>query len=296
MRKIVTLFIMISIVTIASAKEVTLKHNTLSLNGNFTQMENWEEKPVLLITHGTLFHNASELITNLQELFAENDISSLAINLSLGLDNRHGAYDCATSHTHKHEDAINEITVWNDWLKKQGAKNVIVVGHSRGGNQTAWFTAEHKASNVSKVILIAPQLWSPEYAKKGYKNRYNKDLDEVLKKAQSLVDKNSPQSMLNPIDFIYCKDTQATAESFVSYYKNDLRKDTIYLLPKINKPVLIFSGTEDTVVKNLDKELTKKLSQDNIQLEVLEGADHSFRDLYTEEIVEISVEFINEKP
>lgn len=296
MRKIVTLVIMISIVAIASAKEVTLKHNTLSLNGNFIQMENWEEKPVLLITHGTLFHNASELITNLQELYAENDISSLAINLSLGLDNRHGAYDCATPHTHKHEDAINEITVWNDWLKKQGAKNVIVVGHSRGGNQTAWFAAEHKASNVSKVILIAPQLWSPEYAKNGYINRYDKDLDEVLKKAQSLVDKNSPQSMLNPIDFIYCKDTQATAESFVSYYKNDLRKDTIYLLSKINKPVLIFAGTEDTVVKNLDKELTKKPSQDNIQLEVLEGADHSFRDLYTEEIVEISVEFINAMP
>jgi hypothetical protein len=31
-----------------------------------------------------------------------------------------------------------------------------------------------------------------------------------------------------------------------------------------------------------------------IELEVLDGADHSFRDLYAEELVERAIEFINE--
>jgi alpha/beta superfamily hydrolase len=185
---------------------------------------------VLLITHGTLFHNASELITTLQELFSENEISSLAINLSLGLDNRHHAYDCAIPHTHKHDDAVGEIGIWLNWLKN---------------------------------------------------------------KAQALVDDHKGHSFLNSVDFIYCKDTKATAEAFVSYYNTDLRKDTLFVLPEIKKPILIFAGTEDTVVKDLGKKIEQMSPQENIKLEVMDGADHSFRDLYSEEIVDFSVEFIN---
>ncbi|MCU7940821.1 MAG: alpha/beta hydrolase [gamma proteobacterium symbiont of Bathyaustriella thionipta] len=180
-----------------------------------------------------------------------------------------------------------------NWLKKQGAKNIILVGHSRGGNQTAWYASEHDSPIISKIILIAPQIWSTEYAEKGYKKRFGKNLDTVLNNAQALVDDHKGQSFLDPVDFIYCKDTKATAEAFVSYYNNDLRKDTIFVLPKIKKPVLIFAGTEDTVVKNLDKKIDQMSPQDNIKLEVMDGADHSFRDLYSEEIVESSVEFIN---
>lgn len=293
MFKTLIMLMMLCLMAVVSAQEVTLKHHSLTLNGNFNQVENWQEKPVLLITHGTMFHNASELVSTLQNLFAENDISSLAINLGLGLDNRHGAYDCKIPHTHKHEDAIEEIGVWVDWLNKQGAKNIVLVGHSRGGNQTAWFAAEKQAANVSKLILIAPQLWSPEYAKKDYKKRYGKDLNEVLSQAQLLVNKNTPETMLKSVDFIYCQDTQATADAFVSYYKNDLRKDTLFLLPEIKQDILLFAGTEDTIVVDLDKELAKKPPQENVQLHVLEGADHSFRDLYTEEIVDLSVDFIN---
>ncbi len=289
-------FILILLTVICTnvySKEVMLVHDGLTLNANFTQVDNWQEKPVLLITHGTLFHNASELITTLQELFSENEISSLAINLSLGLDNRHHAYDCAIPHTHKHDDAVGEIGIWLNWLKKQGAKNIILVGHSRGGNQTAWYASEHDSPIISKIILIAPQIWSTEYAIKGYKKRFGKNLDIVLIKAQALVDDHKGHSFLNSVDFIYCKDTKATAEAFVSYYNTDLRKDTLFVLPKIKKPILIFAGTEDTVVKDLDKKIGQMSPQDNIKLEVMDGADHSFRDLYSEEIVDFSVEFIN---
>ena len=78
------------------------------------------------MTHGALAHNGMEIIATLQGLFTEADISSLAINLSLGLDDRHGMYDCATPHTHKHSDALNEIDVWLDWLETQGANNNIL--------------------------------------------------------------------------------------------------------------------------------------------------------------------------
>ncbi len=51
LRKLMVLIIL-SMNTTIFAKEVTLKHNSLTLNGNFIKIENWQEKPVLLITHG----------------------------------------------------------------------------------------------------------------------------------------------------------------------------------------------------------------------------------------------------
>ena len=127
-----------------------------------------------------------EIISTLQSLFAENGISSLAINLSLGISNRPSStYDCKTPHRHKHTDALKEIEAWLEWLKVAGTKQVVLLGHSRGGNQTAWFAAEHDDPTIRKVILVAPQVWSTDYAAKDYEKRYGKPLKPLLDKAFS---------------------------------------------------------------------------------------------------------------
>lgn len=277
-----------------NAEEVTTGFSGLTLNANLLKAQGWPEGPTILITHGTLSHNKSELITALQELFLENDVSSLAINLSLGLNDRHGPYDCAIPHTHKHEDAVDEIGSWLGWVKKQGVEHVALLGHSRGGNQTAWFAAERDEAAISKVILVAPQTWNPKYAADNYQQSYDKPLGPILKKADSLTANGKSSAQMAQTDFIYCKGTKATAESFVSYYAPDARKDTPYLLPKIKKPVLVFAATEDQVVKGLDRKLAPMAEAGVIELEVLDGADHSFRDLWAEDLVERTIEFINE--
>ena len=145
----------------AYAEEVKLQQGQLILNANLDKAEDWPAGPTVLITHGTLSHNKSEIMTALQELFLENGVSSLAINLGLGLNDRHGPYNCTT--------------------------------------------------------------------------------------------------------------------------------------PKIRKPVLVFAGTEDQVVKGLDVKLAPLAEAGDIDLEVMDGADHSFRDLYVEDLVERVVEFISEQ-
>ncbi len=278
----------------AHADEVTLKAADLTLNARLEQADNWPSGPVVLITHGTLSHNGSEIITALQELLQENGVSSLAINLSLGIDNRHGSYDCAVPHKHRHQDAIDEIGQWLDWLKKQGAEKVVLMGHSRGGNQTAWFAAEHDDPVISKVVLIAPQTWSPDYAAKDYQKRYGKPLAPLLEKAQNLVQQKKGQTLLKNIGFIYCKDASASADAIVSYYAADPRMDTPHLLPKISKPVLVFAGSEDQIVKGLEQQLKPLAASGKIELETIDGADHFFRDLYIEDLVDRTVEFIAE--
>jgi len=276
------------------AAEVKLQQGDLTLNANLEKTEGWPAGPTVLITHGTLYHNKSELTTALQELFLENGVSSLAINLGLGLNDRQGPYDCATLHTHKHEDAVTEIGVWLGWLKDQRVKQVALLGHSRGGNQTAWFAAEHDDPVIRQVILVAPQTWSSEAAARGYKESYGKPLAPVLKKATDLVAAGQSETVMEHTDFIYCKDTTASAAAVVSYYAPDPRKDTPYLLPQIKKPLLVFVGTEDKLVMEVDEKLAPLAAAGTIDLEVMEGADHFFRDLYAEDLVERAVEFINE--
>ena len=123
------------------ADEVKLQHDGMTLNASLvTSADSWPAGPVVLMTHGTLAHRGMEIMAGLQDMLSERGISSLAINLSLGLDDRSAAmYDCATPHSHRHTDAVAEIGAWLEWLKGQGVKKIALLGHSRGGNQTARF-------------------------------------------------------------------------------------------------------------------------------------------------------------
>ncbi|WP_456404146.1 alpha/beta hydrolase [Thiolapillus sp.] len=278
-----------------NASEVSFKHNGLDLRANLEKADSWPKGPVVLMTHGTLGHNRMEIISTLQELFKENGISSLAINLSLGLNQRKSAmYDCQTPHTHKHTDALKEIAAWVEWLKFDDVKEVVLLGHSRGGNQTAWYAAEQADPVVSKVILVAPQVWSADYAAKDYEKRYGKPLQPVLDKALALVKAGKGQQMLEHTDFIYCKDTSVTAAAFANYYNPDKRMDTPFLVGKTKLPVLVFVGTEDKVVKGLQEKLQQLPQSAKLRIETIDGADHFFRDLYAEDLVDTAVEFIQE--
>lgn len=282
--------------TATMAETVSLQHQGLKVTANLeTTGDNWQQGPVLLMTHGTLAHNKMEIMEALQSVFLDRGYSSLAINLSLGLSDREGMYDCAVTHTHthKHTDAVDEIGLWLDWLKKQGVKQVVLLGHSRGGNQTARFAAAHDSSLVKGVILIAPQTWSEEAEAKDYQKRYGKPLAPILAKAEKLVAEGKGDSVLKPVDFIYCPDTAATAEAFVSYYRPDENMDTPTVLKRIQKPVLVFAGSADTVVADLPKKMKSLEARDNVHFEVIEGADHFFRDLYAEDLADIAREFID---
>jgi alpha-beta hydrolase superfamily lysophospholipase len=277
----------------SQAGEVTLAHGDITLNARLELAEGKTLKDgVILMTHGTLAHNGMEIIQTLQDLLNENGLNTLAINLGLGLNDRHGMYPCETLHTHKHTDALDEIGAWIGWLKGQGADNIVLLGHSRGGNQAAWFTTERSEPAVKAAVLVAPQTWDEASAASGYESRYGKPLGPLLEKAQSLVKAGKADTKLEHTDFIYCADTEVTAGSFAAYYTADARFDTPTLLSGIGIPVLVFSGTEDKAVAGLADKLAKLESADKVEHIAIEGADHYFRDLYAEDVADAIVDFI----
>lgn len=280
--------LLISISSALYAEEVSLEHKGLTLNANLILAEESGFERIFLITHGTLAHNSMEIISSWQELLSDEGVSSLAINLSLGLDNRHGMYDCQTTHSHKHEDAAIEIEQWVYWLKSKGAKQIILAAHSRGGSQTVLYSNAVSVPEITAQILLAPQATEPEDIPTDYKKNYSIELTPLLEKAKQLPS----DALLTDTDFIYCPKTSALAGSFVSYYQYSEGFNTPAMLKETKLPTLVFIGSEDTTVTGLEDKLST-IQNPLLYTSIIEGADHFFRDLYMDEVIEGTLAFLD---
>lgn len=282
-----------SMSALLQAEEVTLKHNDIELRADYNLAEGKTAKDgIVLMLHGTLAHNRMEIVQTMSDLLNEEGVSTLTVNLGYGLDKRAvGMLDCAIEHTHKHEDSVEEVKAWMAWLKEQGAEKVTLWGHSRGGNQIAWYASENDSDMIDKVVLVAPATWDAAKSVSGYEERYSKPLADIMEEAEKRVADGKGSEMMSVPGFVYCQDAKATAESIVSYYKDDERKDTPTVLAKISKPVMVFIGSEDDVVADLPEKLEAK-PQDNVATSTIDGADHFFLDLYAEDVVAGMIEFM----
>ena len=283
------LFLCFALVSAAAhADEVELRHGDLTLLGNLVVAEDAAlSEGVVLMVHGTLAHHGMEIMATLQDLLAERGFASLAVTLSLGQDRRRGMFDCTAPHRYRHEDALDEIAAWVAWLKRRGAVKLALLGHSRGGNQVAWSAAERPDPALRAVILLAPATWDAEAAAAAYEKRYGRRLAELLARAESLA----PDATMENVGFLYCPDAEVSAASFLSHYRDEPRRDTPALLPRIALPTLVIAGSADETVPGLEARVTPHLDADT-RLAVVEDADHFFRDLFADEVADLIEEFL----
>ena len=289
-------FSLLAAFTSLHAEEVSVKQGDIELRGDLTLADGKTAKDgVILMLHGTLAHNKMEITQTLSELLKEKGYNTLNINLSYAIDKRPSEMlDCTIEHKHKHEDAVAELDTWMNWLKAQGASKVVLLGHSRGGNQVSWYAAEKDSDLLQKVVAVAPATWDAAADAKEYEERYKKPLAGVLADAQKLVDDGKGDTLMDVPGFVYCEKAKATAAAVLSYYKDDERKNTPSLLAKIKKPMLIVMGSADEVVADLPAKL-EGIKQDNLTVETVDGADHFYRDLYADDLVDKVTAFVDWK-
>lgn len=292
----ITLFFTLLVLSLANpalAKEVKETYKGLTVNANLVMADGASmQDDIVLLTHGTLTHKGRSTYAHLQKNLAANGVSSLAINLSLGIDDRSGEYDCAVPHTHKHTDALDEIDFWADWLEKQGTTSITLMGHSRGGNQTAWYAAERDRDTIKKVVLVAPATGDQQSASE-YQEKYGVSVDGILSKANKMIKAGKGQDLMPETDFIYCKKTQVTPAAFVDYYTVKPQFDTPKLLENPKKPTLVIMGSADTVVADLPEKIEPLVTAGKIESLMLEDADHFFLDFANEDMASATAEFIS---
>ncbi len=277
------------------AKEVALKLANLTLTGNLELADGKTMKDgVLLMVHGTLAHNRMETIATLQEQLKQRGINTLAINLSLGIDRRKGMYDCNQPMRHLHDDAVEEIAAWVDWLKKNGAGSIWLFGHSRGGNQVTLYLLRRHDPAVKKAVLLAPMTYEAKKAAAKYEKRFGMKLDVALKAAETLLKGGRGDEPVNWKGVIYCKNARATAKTFLSYHAPRTEFDTPSLLKKLPVPVLVIAGAEDTIEPDVAEKVKPLADGRHIRLKIIEDADHFFRDFAAEDAADAIAAFLKE--
>lgn len=128
--------------TVSQGAQVSIPYQGLRLNGELRLVPDGRlTDGVVLTLHGGLAHGRMSLMAYLQQLLVEAGHNSLSINLSLGVDDRRGMLPCDQTHRHRQDDAIEELAAWSRWLKAQGARSIVLLGHSRGGAQVARYAA-----------------------------------------------------------------------------------------------------------------------------------------------------------
>lgn len=60
-----------------------------------------------------------------------------------------------THYRHRHGDAAGAPGAWVDWLKDQGAKRPVRLGHPRGGEQRAGLVAGQAGPALARAVLLA---------------------------------------------------------------------------------------------------------------------------------------------
>lgn len=276
------------------AEEVTHRFNGLTINANLEMAEGRDfGDGMVLLLHGYMAHNKLEIIRASQQSLLENELSSLAINLSLGIDNRHGYHGCDLEHRHVQENAVFEIAAWIAWLRERGVERVTLIGHSRGANQIMVYAVENLDPEVTHMVMLAPGVG--DEIEQLYLERYGTSIDQPLARALQQIAAGKGDELMHEVDTVSCPKISATAKSFVSYYSrpNKFRQFKEYL-SRSPVPTLIVAGSIDERQPNIVKLVTPYVDGKHVQVAVIEGAGHFFLDFNIEEAMEAAIEFIED--
>jgi alpha/beta superfamily hydrolase len=260
----------------AAAEPTQLKSGQIRLNGNLELPAGKKVADgVALILHGTMSHDKQETIAALQENLKKRGIGSLAITLSLGVDNREGQRACGLLHDYALAGIQREVAAWMAWLRAEGAQSIDLIGFSRGGAQLA--TIAPKLPRVGHVVLIAPAFATLDEEATAYRGAFGHPLAESLDAA-----KKSPLEKLTA-DFLLCKDAPVLGATFLDAYQEMLPQ----LAAETTHSTLVVVAGKDDVVPDLAKKLPSQVHK-----VVVEGSGHFFPDLYGDDAADAIARFL----
>lgn len=281
--------------TAASAEEVQIRYAGKTLNAD---LEIADGKTlgdgVIVIVHALRQHYNSEIIRGLQERFKDAGRNSLAMTLSMGVDNRRGSYECTTPHRYLFQDAVDEGLAWLAWLKAQGVGPVVMLGHSLGANQALKLTVEHYDPQISALVLLSPMTMGVERLRDAYNMRYREDLDKVTAQAKALIAQGKADQLMR-VDGITCPQAEIAPATLLDYYGGEpLHADPTTHLSRVAVPVFIVAGSADDRQPNVAAFLERFVDDKKIFLYTVESAGHFFRDLNLDEAAEETIAFLDQ--
>ena len=262
----------------ATAEPVQIKPSLLRLNAKLELPEGKTEADgVAILLHGTLSHHRQETIAALQQNLKARGIGTLAITLSLGIDDRQGPRACDVLHDYALAGVRRELILWLAWLGGHGAKSIDLIGFSRGGAEIASVVRE--LTPVRKVVLVAPAFTSSDDLAEAYQRSFGQPLGPRLEAARAAP------LVQSTVDFLLCRQAPVLGATFLDGY----RALPARLAAETGRPTLVVIAGKDEIVRDLGTRLPSDVPRVTI-----DGAGHFFPDLYGEDAADAIAKFLKE--
>lgn len=167
------------------------------------------DKPAILLLHGFLQTRDFPTVATLAGGLHDAGYTVLSPTLSLNIPARSQSLACEAIHKHSLNEDTAEITRWVNWLKKQGHRSIVLLGHSFGSMQLLAYLAGRPDPAVKAYIgasLVEAQIGPVD----------RKSLIEKLERKAH----TAPRTLVtHPLSF--CRKYTSTPRDLLSYVRWD---------------------------------------------------------------------------
>ncbi|MGI9534728.1 MAG: alpha/beta hydrolase family protein [Thermodesulfobacteriota bacterium] len=257
--------------------------NALLITPEFKNENELFEKPVIINVHGVLGNFLARGTPQiLPPALLNEGISTLSINTRMGFLGQilgEGIFEKANL------DIDESVKV----LKKEGFKNIYVLGYSLGANLAVYYTTTAENSDIKGLILEGCSYSLPDSQKKRLeKNKSIPQYEDIYKRAKHVLGSNPHDDRNDQVFIVY----RAWGETFnpvdveIFTYRTwwfmrspeaEFAKTSNYI-SSVKIPVLFIHGEDDNIVDPWEpKELKKILNEsgnNNISLTYIPDAKH----------------------
>ena len=257
--------------------------NSLLITPGFKSEKELYDNPIIINVHGVLGNFLARGTPQIMPpALKEKGISTLSVNTRmafLGQIMGDGIFP----------DTISEMKETVNLLKKEGFKNIYMLGYSLGANVAIYYATQTKRHGIKGLILEGCSYSLPDSQKRRLeKNKSIPSYNDIYGRAKEILG-NDPYNYKNDQIFIVYRawgDTFNPEHIEMFTYRTwwymrspdaDYAK-TCDLISGINIPVLFIHGKEDDVVDTWEpKELKKILNESgnkDVKLKYIPGAKH----------------------
>ncbi len=276
--------------------------NSLLVTPEFESEEDLYESPIIINLYGVLGHFLTRgTPARLPPLLKEKNISTLSVNTRMAFMGQIMGEGIFPDTIHEMKESVNI-------LRKEGFRNIFMLGYSLGANMAVYYASKTGSFGIKGLILEGCSYSLPySQQRRLEKNRSIPSYEAIYLKAREVLGANPEKKKNDQVFIVY----RAWGDSFnpvdgeMFTYRtwwfmrgpHAYHAKTCEIIGDVKIPVLFIHGAEDDIVdvwepKEL-KDIMNEAGNEDVTLRYISGAKHDCVE-NPEESIETIGEWVSE--
>ncbi len=268
------------ITLLPAAAQASTVHQTMrpGISASAEYQRGQQDKPAVLLLHGFLQTRDFATVATLAQGLHDAGYTVLRPTLSLNIPNRSLSLACEAVHKHGMDADVAEIGHWVGWLKFQGHRSIMLVGHSFGALQQLVYLSGRPDASIKAflgVSLIEAQIGGTSRA-------------ALIAQLENRIAHR--QRALQTHTLSFCTRYTAPPEELLSYVRWDQAR-TLSALKQLTVRVQLIMGDADN---KLDPEWIQTLRHTQVPMTLVPDAGHFMDGEHEFDLLEDALAFLQQ--